>query len=71
MYHIFNNYNKASFISINHSHLLFRGEKNVQNTLLRRVEDIGKQYLLILYIIAKYSIIYGTPGTLLTSIIWL
>ena len=42
-------YNKASFISIN-SHLLFRRKQNVQNILFKRVEDISKQYLLILYV---------------------
>ena len=41
------------FISTNHSHLLFRRKQNVQDILLKRVEDISKQYLLILYIIVK------------------
>ena len=36
--------NKASFISTNHSHSSFRRKKNVQNILLKRVEDISKQY---------------------------
>ena len=42
------------FISTNHSHLLFRRKQNVQDILLKRVEDISKQYLLMLYIIARY-----------------
>ena len=47
-------YNKASFISTNQSHSLFRRKQNVQNISLKRVEDISKQYLLILYIIVRY-----------------
>ena len=47
-------YNKASFISTKHPHSLFRRKQNVQNILLKRVEDISKQYLLILYIIVRY-----------------
>ena len=47
-------YNKASFISTNHSHSLFRRKQNVQNILLKRVEDISKRYLLILYVIVRY-----------------
>ena len=47
-------YNKASFISTNHLHSLFRRKQNVQNILLKRVEDISKQYLLVLYITVKY-----------------
>ena len=35
-------YNKASFISTNHSHSLFRRKQNVQNISLKCVEDIGK-----------------------------
>ena len=47
-------YNKASFISTKHPHSLFRRKQNVQNILLKRVEDISKQYLLILYTIVRY-----------------
>ena len=47
-------YNKASSISTNHSHSLFRGKQNVQNISLNRVEDIIKQHLLVLYIILRY-----------------
>ena len=47
-------YNKASFISTNHLHSLFRRKQNVQNILLKRIKDISKQYLLILYIIVRY-----------------
>ena len=47
-------YNKASFISTNHSYSLFRRKQNVLNISLKRVEDISKQYLLILYIIVRY-----------------
>ena len=43
-----------SFISTNHSHSLFRRKQNVQNISLKRVEDISKRYLLILYIIVRY-----------------
>ena len=46
-------YNKASFISTNQSHSLFRRKQNVKNILLKRVQDI-RQYLLILYIIERY-----------------
>ena len=30
--------------------MLFRRKQNVQNILFKRVEDISKQYLLILYV---------------------
>ena len=38
----------------NHSHSLFRRKQNVQNILLKRVQDISKQYLLILYMIVRW-----------------
>ena len=47
-------YNKASFISTNHLYSLFRRKQNVQNILLKRVEDISRQYLFTLYIIVRY-----------------
>ena len=47
-------YNKASFISTNQSHSLFRRKQNVQNISLKRVEDIGKRYSLIVYIMVRY-----------------
>ena len=47
-------YNEASFIPTNHSHSLFRRKQNVQNILLKRVENISKQYLLIVCIIVRY-----------------
>ena len=34
---------------------LFRHEQNVHNILSKRVKDISKQYLLILYIIVRWK----------------
>ena len=47
-------YNEASFISTNHSHSLFGRKQNVQDISLKRVEDISKRYLFILYVIIRY-----------------
>ena len=38
----------------NHSHSVFRRKQNVQNILLKRVQDISKQHLLILYMIVRW-----------------
>ena len=48
-------YNETSFISTNHSRSLFGRKQNVQDISLKRVEDISKRYLLIVYIMVRYA----------------